>query len=103
MTRTYFALSLGFAGLILATQASHAAPQCGQRTTVLAQLAERYGELRRGMGLAANNGVMELFASGDSGSWTITVTLPNGMTCLVASGEGFEAISEELPAKGAPA
>lgn len=99
MTQKLFILSLGFAGLILATQA-HAAPQCGKRDMVVAQLTERFGETRRGMGIAANNSVMEMFASEASGSWTITVTMPDGVTCLVASGQGFETMAEELPAKG---
>ncbi|MFN3846710.1 MAG: hypothetical protein ACK4RZ_12960 [Paracoccaceae bacterium] len=100
MTETLFALSLGFAGLILATTAGHAAQQCGKRDTVVTQLTERYGETRRGMGVAANNGVMEMFASDSSGSWTITVTMPDGMMCLVASGQGYETMREDLPAKG---
>lgn len=103
MTRTLFALSLGFVGLILATQAGFAAPQCGPRAALLAELTNKYNETRRGIGVAANNQVMELFASADTGSWTITVTLPEGTTCLVASGQNFESISEELPAKGDPA
>lgn len=103
MTGKLFALSLGVAGLIFATTAAIAAPQCAQRDTVLAQLAKTYGETRRGMGLASNNSVMEVFASTSSGSWTITVTMPNGVTCLVASGQGFEAVAEDLPASGEPA
>jgi len=103
MIRPLFALSFGFAILILATQATQAATQCAERSAFTAQLTDKYGETRRGIGLAANNTVMEVFASADSGSWTITVTLPNGMTCLVASGQGFETVVEELPARGAPA
>ncbi len=103
MTRSLFALSFGFAAVIAATHAGHAAPQCAERASVVAQLSEKYGETRRAMGLSANNTVMEMHASGESGSWTITVTLPNGMTCLVASGQGYEAVVEERPAKGAPA
>ena len=101
MNRMIFALSLGFVGLILATQAGFAA-QCGPREAVLAQLAEKWGETRRGIGLAANQQVVEIFASAETGSWTITVTLPDGRTCLMASGEGFEALTEELPARGTP-
>lgn len=100
MTRTLFALSLGFAGCLLAAQAAQAANQCGKRDVVVTQLTEKYGETRRGMGVANNNAVMEMFASDTSGSWTITVTTPNGMMCLVASGQGYEAMAEELPAKG---
>lgn len=103
MTHKLFALSLGFVALIFVTQAVYAAPQCGPRAMVLDQLAKRYGETRRSVGIAANNTVMEVFASADSQSWTITATSPDGNTCLVASGEGFEAVTEELPAKGDPA
>jgi hypothetical protein len=43
---------------------------------------------------------MELYASDATGTWTITMTLPDGRMCLMASGAGFEAVSEELPAGG---
>jgi hypothetical protein len=100
MTQTMFALSLGFGGVILATQIAFAAPQCGPRDTVTALLADRYGETRRAVGLAGETAVMELYAADDSGTWTITMTLPDGQTCLMASGSGFEAVTDELPARG---
>ena len=102
MTRMLFALSLGFAGLILAVQGAQAQGRCAERDAVVRHLAERYAETRQGMGLAADASVVEVFAS-DTGSWTITVTMASGMTCLVASGQGWEALAEELPARGDPA
>ncbi|MFN4157728.1 MAG: hypothetical protein ACK4GO_04910 [Gemmobacter sp.] len=103
MSKDLFALSLGLAGLILIAPAAHAAPQCGPRAAVLAHLAEKYAETRQAVGLAANNMVMEVHASRETGSWTITVTATDGTTCLVASGQGYEAVTEQLPARGAPA
>jgi len=109
MTRMLFALSLGFVALIHATQALHAqtappsAPQCALRPQVIEILARKYGETRRSIGIAANNTVMEVFASTDTGTWTIAVTLPDGLTCLMASGQGYESLSGELPARGDPA
>ncbi|MCC1491547.1 hypothetical protein J1C49_02900 [Cognatishimia sp. F0-27] len=76
---------------------------CAPRAVVVERLAEKYGETRQSMGLGHNNAVMEVFASDESGSWTITVTLVNGMTCLVASGQAFEELAEALPAQGDPA
>ena len=73
---------------------------CGPRDLVVTRLAEGFGETRQSMGLAANNAVIEVFASLVSGTWTITVTAPNGMTCLVASGQAFETLAEALPAAG---
>ena len=105
MTRMLFALSLGFAALIPATRGLHAqaAPQCAQRPQVIDILAQKYGETRRSIGIAANNTVMEVYASAETGSWTITVTMPDGVTCLMASGQGYEPVAGELPAKGDPA
>jgi hypothetical protein len=100
MSRMMLALSLGFGGVIFATQNAQANPQCAPRDQVIEGLTQTYGETRRSLGIAANNAVMELFAADDTGTWTLTVTLPDGSTCLVASGSGYEAISEDLPAMG---
>jgi len=104
MRNHLFALSLGFAGLILWTNAAFAqTPQCAPRADVVAHLNDKYSETRRGMGLAANSTVMEVFASEATGTWTITVTTPQGITCLIASGQSFEPVVEQQPAKGSPA
>lgn len=66
--------------------------QCAPRDAMVEGLASRYGESRHGIGLVANNAVMELFASDETGTWTILITLPNGLTCLVASGENYETV-----------
>ena len=89
---------LGAATLVEAQQLQHCAP----RDKVVERLASKYGETRQSMGLGSNNAVMEVFASVDSGSWTITVTMTNGITCLVASGQAFETLAEVLPPEGAP-
>jgi hypothetical protein len=100
MTQPMFILSLGFGGVILATQIAHSAPQCDARDRVVELLADRYGETRRSIGIAGEDAVMELFAAETTGTWTITVTLPDGRMCLMASGVGYEPVTEDLPAKG---
>lgn len=90
------ALNMMTAGMAAAQQARN----CGPRELVVTRLAEGYGETRQSMGLGANNAVIEVFASEESGTWTITVTSPSGVTCLVASGQAFEELAEALPAKG---
>ncbi len=101
MSHPFFALSLGFGGVILATQIAFSAPQCGTRDQLTALLSDRYGETRRAVGLAGEAAVMELFAAEATGTWTITLTLPDGQMCLMASGQGFEPLSDPLPARGA--
>jgi hypothetical protein len=100
MDRIFFALSLGLAGLIASPL--RAAPQCGPHDNVADELAKQYGEAPHAMGLAQDNTVMELYAA-ETGTWTLTVTLANGQTCLVAAGQNFETITETQPAKGDPA
>lgn len=73
---------------------------CAPRDAVVERLATGYGETRQSVGLGSNNAIVEVFASSETGSWTITVTSPDGLTCLVASGQSFEAVAEALPATG---
>ncbi|MEQ9015935.1 MAG: hypothetical protein RLO38_15605 [Roseovarius confluentis] len=73
---------------------------CGARDAVIERLAERYGESRQSIGMAPEGRVVEVFASLESGTWTITVTMPNGMTCLVASGQSYENLDEPLRPTG---
>ncbi len=102
MNKQLVALSLGMGALILATHQAFSQPaNCGARASVLEKLTQKYGEARRGIGLAANNSVIEVFASETTGTWTITVTTPNGTTCLIASGQAYEAAVDDLiPTKG---
>lgn len=89
------------AALMAATLAGPAlAANCAPRDMIVDRLAEKYGESRQSMGLGANNAVVEVFASEETGTWTITVTSVHGVTCLVASGQAFESIAEVLPAEG---
>lgn len=89
------ALLAGTAGM-----ASAQGQNCAPREMVVERLASKYGETRQSMGLGSNNAVMEVYASVETGSWTITVTMTNGLTCLVASGQAFEELVEALPAQG---
>jgi len=82
--------------MILATQYAFAQNDrnCAPRDRVLERLTDTYGETRQSIGLTPNNGVVEVFASNNTGTWTITVTLPSGITCLVVSGQSFEVLTE---------
>lgn len=84
----------------IASAAAAQSQNCGQRAAVIATLADRYGESRQSIGMATEGRVVEVFASLETGTWTITITLPNGMTCLVASGQSYENLDEPLQPAG---
>ena len=73
---------------------------CVPRAALIEGLAEKYGETRRAIGLGANGAIMEVFASDATGTWTITVTMANGISCLVASGDTYETLSEAPTPEG---
>jgi hypothetical protein len=96
------ALTVAAAVYVASTTQAGAQTQrpCGPRDVVVAKLAEGYGETRQSIGIGANNALVEMYASAETGSWTILVTLPSGMSCLMASGQSYEPVVEALPAKG---
>ncbi len=64
---------------------------CGQRSDVVRMLRERFGEAPIAHGLANTGAVAEVFIS-SKGSWTIVATSPNGLTCMVGSGESWQPV-----------
>ena len=76
-------------------QAQQQTPPCADRADFLNHLSANYREAPVAMGLTANGGLLEVVASKD-GSWTIIVTMPNGMSCGVASGMSWENTAEVL-------
>lgn len=82
--------------------AAHGAgvPVCAERATVLDELARRYREAPVALGLANNGGVVELFASADGATWTLLITLPSGLSCMMAAGEDWQALPARTPGGG---
>lgn len=68
---------------------------CGERSRFLEQLHQQYGENPTAVGLVSNGTVLEVLTS-TKGSWTILVTQPSGVTCLVASGDAWEALPPQI-------
>jgi len=89
------------AGLVLSVVASSgtaiaAQPNqtnCTDRTSALKHLSSAYKEQPVAMGLASSGGIVEVLTNEQGTTWTIIVTMPSGVTCLVASGEGWEAVA----------
>lgn len=105
MKRELIASAFALGAFFLAT--NHVSAQqnrnCAPRDVVVEKLATEYGESRQSMGLGGNNQVVEIFASATTGSWTIVVSTAAGLSCVVAAGQGYENMAEQLPPTGKPA
>ena len=62
---------------------------CGERTAIMSHLEDGYSEKPVAMGLDAQGRVLEVLAA-PSGTWTMLVSTPGGLTCLIASGVAWE-------------
>ncbi|MEL6587082.1 MAG: hypothetical protein AAFY65_13670 [Pseudomonadota bacterium] len=93
---TSLAMLTAFLLLIASLPAQAQAANCGVRGAVVERLSGQFGETRRGIGLGTQNRIVEVFASDETGTWTITITMPDGRMCLVASGQAWEERMDDL-------
>ena len=92
-------------GLLAATPAANAdeARACAERARVVQKLQEKFGESLRSLGLHRDDGVVEVYSSEETGTWTILMTRPDGMSCLIAAGQGWEQDLQPIGRPGSPA
>ncbi len=88
--RTFLGVGVIAISLLMAATAS-AQMVCGERSVMVDGLLKNYAEAPVSIGLASNGSVIEVFASPDR-SWTIVMTRPNGLSCVVAAGEDWETL-----------
>ncbi|HDZ38407.1 MAG TPA: hypothetical protein ENH62_09005 [Marinobacter sp.] len=74
--------------VLLWTAPAQAQAACDARAKIITRLAENYQEQPRGRGVTARSLLMELFISPE-GTWTLLVSQPNGISCLIAAGDGW--------------
>ena len=67
-----------------------AAIPCFARGEVERQLTTAYGEQAAAMGVTNSGHLMRVWLNPGTGSWTVTVTTPDGTTCIGSGGIGFE-------------
>ena len=88
--------------LVMLTVAVPAQAQmmCGPRNDVVANLEKGYAERPVSIGLASNGAVIEVFVSTidkavGGKSFTILMTRPDGLSCLMAVGNNWETVARQ--------
>lgn len=84
-------MGLAAAAVCLSTVAAGQTRVCDQRKTVLGHLSEKYHEAPVAMGVTSGGEVIEILTADGGDTWTIILSKPDGMSCLVAAGEGWRA------------
>lgn len=73
---------------------AQAQPQCDQRDSVLQILQQKYKEAPVALGVTHNGGLVEVLTSDNGTSWSIIVTTPQGLSCLVAAGKNWREVDQ---------
>ena len=87
--RLFPVIAFGLATLAAAPASAQSAPVCSERESALKHLAEKYSEVPVAMGVASNGSLVEVLTNDKGTSWTIILTKPGGISCIVAAGEGW--------------
>jgi hypothetical protein len=92
------AAALAFQPIVASAQEQEQNTPCAQRDNIVNTLDAQYKESPRAVGLVSKEAVLEVFVS-ESGSWTLVVTNPQGLSCVLAAGQSWEEIpiSSRLP------
>lgn len=88
----FIAIGVGFA--LLSSTAAAQQSQCNDRKQVIDLLAQKYKESPVAAGVTNNGGLVEVLTDGKGGTWTIIVTTPQGVSCLVAAGDGWRRMEQ---------
>ena len=98
MTRARVGAALVVGGILTPTMAdAQVTMACGLRGNLVSVLEKTYSERPVSVGIASSGSLVEVFTS-ESGTWTIIITNPGGITCLLEAGEGWQ--STPLPLAG---
>ena len=73
---------------------------CFPRALVERQLHSHEREGVKGRGIALNGWLIEHWQSADGSSFTITITSPQGLTCLITAGSDWEWVILHVPPVG---
>tara|TARA_R110002072_G_scaffold11668_18_gene52350 strand:- start:1636 stop:1971 length:336 start_codon:yes stop_codon:yes gene_type:complete len=96
------ALALSTILLLGAAQIDDAAaqfgPACNLREKVLSHLATKYSEAPVAIGVTSSGALLEVLSSNEGITWTVILTRPDGVSCLLAAGEGWRPLPPDQAA-----
>ena len=90
--RTLLILTVTF--ILFAANATAQVP-CYQRERIVTLLAAKYKEVPVAIGVNLKGDLVEVLSSEHGHTWTIILTTPEGLSCVVTAGEGWRAQQQE--------
>ncbi len=85
--RTFAVVTFAFASLLLAAPAAKAQLVCMQHQDFRAELHRNFQEVPAATAIANNGALIVLYAKHDQSSWTLVMTRPGGLSCVLVAGQ----------------
>lgn len=79
---------------LLVCQSAAAQGACDRRERVLSLLAEKYQETPVAVGVTTQGSLVEVLSHDTGKTWTIVITSPQGISCLLLTGEGWKKLQQ---------
>jgi hypothetical protein len=76
------------------------AGNCARRENVVAALAKHHGEIPVVRAIVDQIKILEIFTSKGGKTWSVVVTRADGLSCLMASGQNWQAVPARPVLKG---
>ncbi len=83
------ALIGGAALFALGSTEAGAQTACTGHSDLAEKLGRAYSEAPVARGLVNDGALLEVYSTGDGNTWTMVLTMPNGVSCVVAVGEAW--------------
>jgi hypothetical protein len=100
MFKRLFTAAAAFGVAALAPPMAEAQSNCLQRDDLIKHLSDRWEEAPVGRGLQSADQLLEVWASLESGTYTVFVTRPDGVSCILASGRNWNSFAVAMVPKG---
>jgi hypothetical protein len=86
------------AGLLTSASAEPApqGPACRPWREVSNYLSQKYAEQPVAYGLQDNGSLLQVYASADTGTWTLVTMQPDGNACLAGAGNSWEHLPKPI-------
>jgi hypothetical protein len=63
---------------------------CGPHTEVIKALGDKFHETQSATALTSAGTLLEVLTASDGSTWTIIVSRPDGLSCVVAAGQNWQ-------------
>jgi hypothetical protein len=90
IVRVFAALALILVLLIPLAPAARAQSACVTHAEMVEHLTQKYAEAQIAIAFTGNGQLIEVFTTGDGATWTIVITTPQGLSCILIAGETWD-------------